>query len=95
MLLNCTLTELLWFQFTPDNHVILDRHPAYPNVIIGAGFSGHGFKLAPVVGQILGTLAQEKPGQERLPLDYDLSEVSISRFTDKKPGKSGGIRHMM
>jgi len=79
------------YTFTPDNHIILDRHPTYSNVIIGAGFSGHGFKLAPVVGRILGTLAVQKGDHS---LEYDLSDVSISRFTEKHQGKAG-IRHMM
>ncbi|MFQ5709971.1 MAG: N-methyl-L-tryptophan oxidase [bacterium] len=42
---------------TPDDHFILDLHPVHENVILGAGFSGHGFKFAPVVGEILGDLA--------------------------------------
>lgn len=42
---------------TPDYHFILDRHPELPNVVIGAGFSGHGFKFAPVVGEVLAALA--------------------------------------
>jgi len=88
-----TSAQQCLYTFTPDNHVILDRHPSYPNVIIGAGFSGHGFKLAPVVGRILGTLATRKPGHENL--DYDLAEVGIRRFTDKKQDKASGIRHMM
>lgn len=31
-------------QNTPDKHFILDRHPKYDNVIIGAGFSGESGK---------------------------------------------------
>lgn len=44
---------------TPDGHCILDRHPKYDNIVIGAGFSGHGFKLAPVVGKILCELSMK------------------------------------
>ena len=36
---------------TPDSHFILDEHPT-----LGAGFSGHGFKMAPVTGEILARL---------------------------------------
>jgi N-methyl-L-tryptophan oxidase len=42
---------------TPDGHFILDRHPEWPNVVIGAGFSGHGFKFAPAIGEHLVSLA--------------------------------------
>ena len=38
---------------TPDGHFIVDRHPELPNVAIGAGFSGHGFKFTPAVGEKL------------------------------------------
>jgi sarcosine oxidase len=41
---------------SPDSHFIIDRHPLHPNVSFGAGFSGHGFKLAPAVGEILANL---------------------------------------
>ncbi len=46
-----------WYTLTPDEHFILGRHPAHPNVAVGAGFSGHGFKFMPVIGEILADLA--------------------------------------
>ncbi len=52
---------------TPDEDFILDRHPDAPNLIIGSGFSGHGFKFAPVLGQILSALALDE--SPPLPLD--------------------------
>lgn len=44
---------------TPDTHFIMDRHPLWPQVIIGAGFSGHGFKFTPAIGEHLVRLALE------------------------------------
>ena len=44
---------------SPDDHFIMDVHPSLPNVVIGTGFSGHGFKFGPVLGQILAALALE------------------------------------
>ncbi len=41
---------------TPDYHPILDRLPAYEGLYCAAGFSGHGFKLSPVVGQWMAQL---------------------------------------
>lgn len=38
---------------TPDENFIIDRHPDHANVWLAGGFSGHGFKFAPVVGEIL------------------------------------------
>jgi sarcosine oxidase len=47
------------FTNSPDEHFIIDRHPAAPNVVVAAGFSGHGFKFCPVVGEVLADLALE------------------------------------
>nr|XP_040125138.1 peroxisomal sarcosine oxidase isoform X3 [Ictidomys tridecemlineatus] len=60
---------------TPDKNFILDRHPKYDNIVIGAGFSGHGFKLSPVVGKILYELSM------KLTPSYDLTPFRISRFS--------------
>ncbi len=59
---------------TPDYHFILDRHPTLPNVIIGTGFSGHGFKFGPVLGESLAALALDEPPP--VPLDM----FALSRF---------------
>ena len=53
---------------TPDGHFILDRHPAHENVTIACGFSGHGFKFASVVGEVLAHLTME--GTTALPVQY-------------------------
>ncbi len=42
---------------TPDRHFIIDKHPEFGNVAIGAGFSGHGFKFTSVLGEALADLA--------------------------------------
>jgi sarcosine oxidase len=45
------------YTMTPDEHFIIGLHPKFPSVSIACGFSGHGFKFAPVVGEILAQLA--------------------------------------
>jgi sarcosine oxidase len=45
------------YTMTPDEHFIVGHHPQFPAVSIACGFSGHGFKFAPVVGEILADLA--------------------------------------
>ena len=52
---------------TPDQHFIIDRLPGYPHVVLAAGFSGHGFKFAILVGRILADLAAQ--GQTIYPID--------------------------
>jgi len=46
------------YTLSPDRHFVIDVHPEYPNVAVAAGFSGHGFKFAPVVGEILADLVE-------------------------------------
>jgi sarcosine oxidase/L-pipecolate oxidase len=55
-----TLVESCIYTLSPDFDFILDKIQGASgngNIIIGCGFSGHGFKLAPVVGKILSQLA--------------------------------------
>ncbi|CBY14655.1 unnamed protein product [Oikopleura dioica] len=63
-----------YFKNTPDNDFVLDAHPKMKNVFIGAGFSGHGFKMSPETGEILANLAL---GEEN---SYDMSFFSLKRF---------------
>lgn len=41
---------------TPDEHFLVDVHPAHANVVFAGGFSGHGFKFASVIGEVLADL---------------------------------------
>jgi len=56
------------YTMTPDGHFIIDHHPLHPNVVFAAGFSGHGFKFATVVGEILSDLALQ--GKTALPIKF-------------------------
>ncbi|MEM9950477.1 MAG: N-methyl-L-tryptophan oxidase [Chloroflexota bacterium] len=62
---------------TPDYHFVLDRHPAHNNVVIGAGFSGHGFKFGPLLGEILASLLIGEASP------VNLETFSIARFQDE------------
>jgi sarcosine oxidase len=54
------------YTYSEDDHFIIDQFT--DNVVIAAGFSGHGFKFIPVVGEVLADLALE--GNSRLPIDF-------------------------
>jgi sarcosine oxidase len=44
------------YTMTPDQHFVIGVHPDHPQVKMAAGFSGHGFKFCPVVGEMLADL---------------------------------------
>ena len=76
--------EVLWtltcmYTNTPDRHFILDRHPAHDSVVYGCGFSGHGFKFASVIGEVLADLATG--GTTR----HDIGFLSAARFARARP----------
>ena len=62
------------YTMAPDQHFIIDRHPNHENVFFAAGFSGHGFKFAPVIGEILSDLSLK--GSTFHPIDF----LRLNRF---------------
>lgn len=44
------------YSTTPDENFVVARHPGHANVVVACGFSGHGFKFVPIVGEILADL---------------------------------------
>ncbi|GAB3455901.1 N-methyl-L-tryptophan oxidase [Streptomonospora sediminis] len=42
---------------TADEHFVVANHPEHPQVTVACGFSGHGFKFTPVIGEIAADLA--------------------------------------
>lgn len=65
------------FTTTPDWHPILDRVPGVEGLFCMVGFSGHGFKLAPAIGQAMSELVLD--GQAS---SIDLSPLRFSRFEE-------------
>lgn len=60
------------YTLTPDEHFVLSPHPEHSQVIVACGFSGHGFKFVPVIGEILADLAVD--GTTRHPISlFDAS----------------------
>jgi len=45
---------------TPNEHFWIDRHPEHANIVVASPCSGHGFKFAPVIGEILGDLVEQR-----------------------------------
>lgn len=59
---------------TPDGHFVIGVHPAHPAVTIVSACSGHGFKFAPTIGEIVSDLVVE--GFTR----WDLGLFGVERF---------------
>jgi glycine/D-amino acid oxidase-like deaminating enzyme len=62
------------YDVTPDWNPVLGHVPGIEGLVVGFGFSGHGFKLSPTVGKVL---AQAALG---LPTDVSLAPYDIGRF---------------
>jgi sarcosine oxidase len=62
------------FEPSPDEHFLIGRHPETPAAVVGAGFSGHGYKFCSVVGEILADLAID--GETR----HDIELFRLDRF---------------
>lgn len=62
------------FTNTPDEHFVVDTLPDHPQVIVASPCSGHGFKFASVMGEVLADLAAS--GSTR----HDLSLFRLARF---------------
>jgi sarcosine oxidase len=62
------------YTMTPDGDFIIDRLPGAPSVIVASPCSGHGFKFAPVLGEILADLATTGTTV------HDIGRFDIARF---------------
>ena len=62
------------FTNTPDEHFIIDRYPGLPQVILASPCSGHGFKFASAIGEVLADLAMDREPA------FDLSMFRLERF---------------
>lgn len=63
------------YTMAPDGDFIIDRLPGHPQIIVASPCSGHGFKFAPVIGEILADLVV------RGDTGHDISRFRLSRFT--------------
>ena len=62
---------------TPDRDFLIDAHPQHANVFLASPCSGHGFKFASAIGEIVAELAAH--GESR----FDLSPFRLARFGEE------------
>lgn len=72
--------KVCMYALTPDRHFVLSPHPEDSRILVAGGFSGHGFKFVPVIGEAVVSLLTAAP------LPYDLSFLSAARFGGSKSG---------
>jgi sarcosine oxidase len=65
------------FTNSPDKHFIIDLHPEFPQVSFAAGFSGHGYKFASVIGEVMADLAERRESRHNITL------FNVARLTGK------------
>ena len=58
----------------PDNHFVIDWHPAHRNVVVASPCSGHGFKFASALGEVLASMVVGAT------VSFDTSLFSLDRF---------------
>jgi glycine/D-amino acid oxidase-like deaminating enzyme len=59
---------------TPDHDFLIDTHPAHPAVLLVSPCSGHGFKFASAIGEIVADIVAR--GES----DFDLMPFRLARF---------------
>jgi sarcosine oxidase len=67
-------TAPCFFTNAPDSRFVIGPHPAHPQVLICSACSGHGFKFAPAIGEIMADLATTGASP------IDLSPFEVTRF---------------
>jgi sarcosine oxidase subunit beta len=73
------------YDVTPDWHPILDAVEGVEGLYCAVGFSGHGFKLSPMIGVVMAELMTEGRASS-----VDITPMSWSRFRE---GKLISARH--
>jgi sarcosine oxidase len=70
-------TERCLYDNSPDGDFVIDR---LGSVVIGSGTSGHGFKFAPLLGEVLADLATGVPHDHHLGRAADLERFRSGRL---------------
>ena len=65
------------FTTTPDWHPVLDKVDGIDGLYIAVGFSGHGFKLSPMIGVVMSELITQGRATS-----LDISEMGLARFAE-------------
>jgi glycine/D-amino acid oxidase-like deaminating enzyme len=73
------------YDLTPDLHFVIERSPTVPGLVHALGFSGHGFKHSPVIGEMVAELV----------VDGRVSVVDAAPFSSERFGERSGRPPML
>lgn len=73
----CARQRVCLYCDTADGDFLIDRHPERPGVVVASGGSGHGFKFAPILGELIADVVEDAPNRYR------------ERFRWRDPGATG------
>jgi len=76
-------TKVCLYDMTSNSDFVIDRDPDNRDIVYGYGFSGHGFKFAPLIGRLLAELTLDRPPS------LDVSRFS-ARDSRRKPPLTRG-----
>jgi sarcosine oxidase subunit beta len=71
------------YAITPDWHPIMDKLPGLEGAYCAVGFSGHGFKMSPIVGQLMAELIVDGKASA-----LDIAALRYARFDENDPVKT-------
>jgi sarcosine oxidase/L-pipecolate oxidase len=78
------------YSMTPDKDFVIDFLGGEfgQDVVIGAGFSGHGFKMGPAVGTIIAEMAIDGTARTAAEAGVELQHFRINRFEGNPTGNN-------
>ncbi|KAI8820053.1 FAD dependent oxidoreductase [Chytriomyces cf. hyalinus JEL632] len=88
--LDITRTRLCWYCESWDGNFFIDAVPGMSNCFVATGGSGHGFKFAPVLGDVIADIVEGKPSEFRELFQWREKPVGCEDESDAiRKGKAG------
>jgi monomeric sarcosine oxidase len=76
-------TKVCLYDMTKNSDFVIDKDPEDPEIVYGYGFSGHGFKFAPLIGKLLAEMVLDCDPS------FDLSRFSVQE-SQRMPRETSG-----
>lgn len=90
-----SFARICWCADTPDRAFLIDCHPKYASLVLGAGGSGHGFKYIPSVGGYIVDKMEDRLDEKLANVFRWRPETAIDRDWHDTQGRFGGPNKVM